>query len=616
VVAGDLRRVRKLRLAASSEALVRRGAILLEDALRTASLSVGESGRFTVVRTLNLGAFDARESPSSLALRIDQSFRRLRFSAVSARDRSAARSASVCFSDELEPHCLMAERISRGEKTSEWFWRSALPGWSRTSEAGADLRSLLLNLIERGRELAAMIRMLNHIERANGMDLLLSSLSESDGDRLCVAFRLARNDRVSELESAPQSKLSRNLSPARYRQVQQWSQQWGVEDARSLWLASTTLMKNRLDLIEDPRLSRRARALLDELVTKTRERERDANAPQDPVSTAPDVLSVDQSGVIDTQSSHIGAAPASNDPSCRDRSAEDQPPAAAGHPHPLNDHPEPQLRNHDLESDPRAIESTIPLSSQPPPDTGLELAADDSISCKDVPVSGQENEIPTSLGGLPLLIPFLEELGISRFLEQHPHLKDSGLGTRILRHVGRVCGPEESSPWSEALPLDDLDELPFDADFAVPGEWRSLLDIKGEFRVSRIEGSHRSRCLTSHHDGMPIAVWRNRSPDRVRSVLGEVTLKRSCSPLSEVSHPLVMVAWRQALQLLARMRVDMDLDELVCRRATVRFSETHIDIVFPLSEVNLEIRRAGLDLDPGWVPWLGRIVAIHFAEGA
>jgi hypothetical protein len=28
--------------------------------------------------------------------------------------------------------------------------------------------------------------------------------------------------------------------------------------------------------------------------------------------------------------------------------------------------------------------------------------------------------------------------------------------------------------------------------------------------------------------------------------------------------------------------------------------------------VDIEVRRAGLDLDPGWVPWLGRVVTFGY----
>jgi hypothetical protein len=32
------------------------------------------------------------------------------------------------------------------------------------------------------------------------------------------------------------------------------------------------------------------------------------------------------------------------------------------------------------------------------------------------------------------------------------------------------------------------------------------------------------------------------------------------------------------------------------------------------SQVDMTVRRAGLDLDPGWVPWLGRVVQFHYLD--
>lgn len=47
----------------------------------------------------------------------------------------------------------------------------------------------------------------------------------------------------------------------------------------------------------------------------------------------------------------------------------------------------------------------------------------------------------------------------------------------------------------------------------------------------------------------------------------------------------------------------------VCRReATVAADPGWIELRLRLDEVTLEVRRAGLDLDPGWVPWLGAVV--------
>lgn len=65
---------------------------------------------------------------------------------------------------------------------------------------------------------------------------------------------------------------------------------------------------------------------------------------------------------------------------------------------------------------------------------------------------------------------------------------------------------------------------------------------------------------------------------------------------------------RRALRRYARI----DLTALVCRRAWVSATPTHLDAIYPLDDVDLRLRRAGLDRDPGWLPWFGRIVHFHF----
>ncbi|WP_420328405.1 hypothetical protein [Mameliella sp.] len=53
---------------------------------------------------------------------------------------------------------------------------------------------------------------------------------------------------------------------------------------------------------------------------------------------------------------------------------------------------------------------------------------------------------------------------------------------------------------------------------------------------------------------------------------------------------------------------------LLRRRARIFVAPMHIDVVFPASAQSLPVRRAGLDLDPGWHPAFGRIVAFHYRE--
>jgi hypothetical protein len=37
--------------------------------------------------------------------------------------------------------------------------------------------------------------------------------------------------------------------------------------------------------------------------------------------------------------------------------------------------------------------------------------------------------------------------------------------------------------------------------------------------------------------------------------------------------------------------------------------------MFRLELVDIRVRRAGLDIDPGWTPWLLRVIHFHYVAG-
>jgi hypothetical protein len=86
--------------------------------------------------------------------------------------------------------------------------------------------------------------------------------------------------------------------------------------------------------------------------------------------------------------------------------------------------------------------------------------------------------------------------------------------------------------------------------------------------------------------------------------------------------PLDREADGEALRWLARCRrhlrrhVGIGLYSLVCRPARVAITATHVDVRQGLDAADLRIRRAGLDVDPGWVPWLGRVLALSLRAGS
>ncbi|WP_134498145.1 hypothetical protein [Microvirga pakistanensis] len=67
-----------------------------------------------------------------------------------------------------------------------------------------------------------------------------------------------------------------------------------------------------------------------------------------------------------------------------------------------------------------------------------------------------------------------------------------------------------------------------------------------------------------------------------------------------------------AAQRLVSHTTGMGWRRLATRRGRIVVTATHLDIEFDGRDVNTAIRIAGLDLDPGWVPCLGRVVSFHY----
>ena len=64
-----------------------------------------------------------------------------------------------------------------------------------------------------------------------------------------------------------------------------------------------------------------------------------------------------------------------------------------------------------------------------------------------------------------------------------------------------------------------------------------------------------------------------------------------------------------ALRLLANGDATAQTAERLLHRSGIIFAERGwIDVQMPLNTVDIDIRRAGLDIDPGWIGWLGSVV--------
>jgi hypothetical protein len=155
----------------------------------------------------------------------------------------------------------------------------------------------------------------------------------------------------------------------------------------------------------------------------------------------------------------------------------------------------------------------------------------------------------------------------------------------------------------------------------VPREWLEPFDHRGTWRWSAADGTLR----VLHPAAFPVvAVPRTAAPAR-EQLARELERARLAPELvrasmrREPAPPLTRWVARVAAYADARLRRALDLapersldDFLLRRRGRVYVTPTHVDIVLALAELPLEVRFAGLDRTPGWIPATGRFVAFDF----
>lgn len=485
----DLRLVRHLKLRAPDAAQARRAALLLEDALRCASLpATGE--RLLVVRRLALGRLPSPSllSSQSLALAIERRVAAGTLRWARGDDDGAARDAqAVGFDSRLDAVVTALGWHAEGRRLDGWHWPLALPGCRLGGDAG--------ELID------------------DAAVLLEGEPGGSAAQAPALVCALVRKGHAGWLlRQAPAATVARWLAavparPAASRTAMSGGATADDQDSGG-WLH---------------RLLHAAGAGPDEHAAVRRAAKR-GNAPAAVAQTVP--------------ASGPDAGP-SGGPS---RQPMRSPSAAL----PGSATPQP------TQSAIRAIRAAAPAPGRPPhrgPVTAPSRATSSASTGTAAPWPWPDGE-PTACGGLLFVVVALWRLGFGDWQQVHA---DTPLAGRILaRALIRLRAPRNDPAWRLAASL----PRPLDA------------------------------------DGRPLAR---------RGRAAAVCDAQAC-------------CWLDTVRRWLRRDAGIGLASLVLRPARLGWGPTHLDAHLPLAGCDLRVRRTGLDLDPGWIAGLGRVVRFHYGR--
>ena len=517
------RRVHTVHLNAPSETLLRRGSVLLEDAMHTASLPVAESGRLWLVRSINLGNINPKNSAASIALTLEDQFRHLKMSAVHGSNSASDLATVVYFHDLVDAYCCFVLRLMEPVPIQEWFWRSALPQifqqWQSTGQSigqsigqstgqsrSIALKLALIHLIDTPAQVLALAELLHRLQQANRLDPVLKILAPTDGETLleaCGWSRVSPDDQ--QLDPGNSSLISRSttaisLSPIATQTLLPWFTTWGINDARSQWLAAIWVLMDQPYLRSDMQLIQRIIPWIQQ-ITRSNQQMLEPIASIDLTNRPP---APNSGGVRNHESQNLS-----------DRKIEGVSIVS-------------KLVGHDstaLHSNTKSIASPF--------------------------IKPESNLFPllqtdrSQYAGFFSIIPLLNQLGFSHRCDR----LSLDFPAHLLCQVAMRFGLPDEDPIRQTLS--------------------------------------------------------NQSPN---GFFGHV------DPLPEITPDII--AWIAAMRFWCRRYVGMTLAEIIDRPGSFTLTRTHLDIFFHHDQADIRIRRSGLDLDPGWVPWLGRVVLFHYGNGA
>jgi hypothetical protein len=260
------RRIGVARIRGRSEPLIRRGALLLEDALRTASLPGTEHGRLLLIRSLTLGTIRPTLSAATLAHQLEQRVAELARLAVHGDDPRASHAPAVYFHDRLDAVITLIRRLAGGtlsESGGAWYWRQAVPDWRSDvmpEQAGRVLLGSLLNL---NLDFRSFSQAFQRLFEMDALDVVLQAVREQDGPALLQRCGWRGSERMDDFPAGQRAQAGVMPFPQTWQPaLSRWTARWGPADARSLWLVAVAVKSWRPETAGPSAVLDEAKALL------------------------------------------------------------------------------------------------------------------------------------------------------------------------------------------------------------------------------------------------------------------------------------------------------------------------------------------------------------------
>ena len=562
------RRVRRARLSVDALAPARRLAFTVEEALRLASLPGENESRCYYFRRLRVTGLPATGDRQAWLTSFQCALHDQARCAVHGTDARAAASNAVFFVSEQEALEVLLNRVLAREPAPEWFWAMVMPeiraGGLETSAIGSVPNATIV---------PAIIEALQ-AQPASwvGVATALFASPRFDGVRLCQAIPSnVVSTWVATMDSVPQIPASTlvRVVPAARPALTSALRSFGCSSDRTLWLAALAILLDSPAELAAGTAVARARRVLRQLALEAGSRWRDAALPfetSEGLTSPPKVLD--------------SAPPNPSEPLIL---AGPELPGKSGE---IGS----QFQNSaQLNASDHVLLSTVPAKATPAAEACLLLGSDraDVMPAAVTPPEVGDGECSAAT---PRAAPVESDLPAryTRWFCQGSPTQAAGFFFLLnaLHHIGIA------QALAGGLAAADADFVP-----------RLLLNLAAHGGVPADD---------------PITLWLNSLITGLPPAEDLLQCESICWPLNlqilrNTAHiGYVHRVWYLGVRRWCWRAARASVRDVVTRAGVFSVNRTDLDVSLLLEAAEVRIRKAGLDLDPGWLPWFGRVVRFHY----
>ena len=563
------RHVNKLTIKTAERSSANRARILLEDAFRTASFPNLPQNGVVFIKKLRLKKFHCNSSSVQLSRNIDHAILNMSPQLIQWPWLDNENTESVWFEDEYSPYALLLKGIVNKQQPSAWYWKLAVKGWSSELDINAAYDLILTHLVNDHKGWLAIARVVDFIVESSNYNAMLDAITVEQAVKwLSIkqqqsAYQsgyhdIAQTITVDRQYSALKSKANplAFVSPRWRCVLYEYQSVWQRDDPRMIWLLHIV---GQVHQPSSPGLF--VTSVLYEFSRSYRALEQSSivNGEQAIPVEKVDLDKKENNKPVVDEISFIAK---------ENRKQEKITDADPGSEEVIKALQETS-RNPETSNVENIVLSSFKSNTE-------DINKFEKVESKqafiddEIPVKKYLSHQFCKYSGLPLMVKVMEYLGMSEFINDNPDLH-----------------------W---IPGALLNELRIHLDISKDDPvclWLPYSDNLSFYDACKKEGVY------------------FRTPDNWLTLLKRKTVYVD----KEMSGLAVLNYWLYAIACYTRLYAGMNIRQIVCRNGKLSITPTHVDLFYTMNQIDINIRMAGIDIDPGWVNWLGKVITIYYEDG-